>query len=262
MSKGSFFKSLHHKKGSLYRIALPAFVTVGTVFLFITGQVIGILFFSIVLGLIGYSPEEISELFNKNDLVKFFASFSVSFVMVGLLVWLLPYVNIPVLSYLKLDKKPDKKLFKSVLSAYGLYLVSFIVIATIGSQLVPSLDVDQKQQLSFSPETVGGTGLLIVFITLVVLPPVTEEILFRGFLYNTLKKVTVKRVAIVVTSVLFSAAHLEFLGDNPLNFIAAIDTFVLSLFIIWVYEKTNNLWAPILLHALKNLIAFVVLFVI
>ena len=137
-----------------------------------------------------------------------------------------------------------------------------MVIYTVGTLLVPSLDVFQQQQLEFDNNTVQGARLLVVFITLVIIPPITEEIVFRGFLYNSLKKVTMKRVAVVITSILFAAAHLEFFGENPLNFIAAIDTFVLSLFLIWVYEKTENLWAPIMLHALKNAIAFVVLFLI
>ena len=42
----------------------------------------------------------------------------------------------------------------------------------------------------------------------------------------------------------------------------ALDTFVLSMVMIALYEKTNNLWASVLLHGIKNFIAFMALFVI
>jgi membrane protease YdiL (CAAX protease family) len=61
---------------------------------------------------------------------------------------------------------------------------------------------------------------------------------------------------------LFAVAHLQFGSGAPLLWIAAIDTFVLSLFLIYLKDKTDSLWAPILLHMLKNFIAFMALFVL
>ena len=44
--------------------------------------------------------------------------------------------------------------------------------------------------------------------------------------------------------------------------IGALDTFILSLFLVFLREATGNLWAGITLHATKNLVAFITLFII
>ena len=66
--------------------------------------------------------------------------------------------------------------------------------------------------------------------------------------------------AVIGTSLLFAAGHLAEGGSAGLLYIAAIDTFSLSLVLIYLREKTDGLWASMTLHALKNGIAFVALF--
>jgi membrane protease YdiL (CAAX protease family) len=47
-----------------------------------------------------------------------------------------------------------------------------------------------------------------------------------------------------------------------LLYIAAIDTFTLSLILVYLREKTGGLWSSMGLHAIKNGIAFVSLFIV
>jgi membrane protease YdiL (CAAX protease family) len=68
--------------------------------------------------------------------------------------------------------------------------------------------------------------------------------------------------AALLTSAIFAAAHLPEGGSGGPLYIAAIDTFILSLVLIYLRIKTGNLWASITLHALKNGVAFVALFVL
>jgi len=138
------------------------------------------------------------------------------------------------------------------------YLIYLLVIAVAG-WLVPALDVDQAQQLGFDP--VGTWQLVLTFISLVLIPPFVEELLMRGYLYSSLKKGLPVLGAALVTSAVFAAAHLQFGSGAPLLWVAAIDTFVLSLFLVWLREKTGSLWSGITLHALKNAIAFFALFI-
>lgn len=84
----------------------------------------------------------------------------------------------------------------------------------------------------------------------------------RGFLYTTLKKALKPIWAVLLTSALFAAAHLSEGGSSGLLWIGALDTFVLSLVLIYLREKTGGLWASITLHAIKNGIAFVTLFLL
>lgn len=138
---------------------------------------------------------------------------------------------------------------------FGLYLLT-VLIAT---QFFPSLDINQQQEIGFKNVS-GAVPLALAFVSLVILPPLVEEISVRGFLYSSLRKAMPLIYAAILTSLLFAIAHLPEGGDKGPLYIAAIDTFVLSLILVFLREKTGSLWAGITLHAIKNFIAFVALF--
>lgn len=78
----------------------------------------------------------------------------------------------------------------------------------------------------------------------VVLAPVAEEFIFRGMLYPFVKQLGSPRYALFGTSAVFALIHLDAGTLVPL--------FVLALALTWLYEKTDNLLAPITAHALFN----------
>jgi membrane protease YdiL (CAAX protease family) len=144
---------------------------------------------------------------------------------------------------------------------FAAYFAGYVLLLGLVSHIFPGINVDQKQQLGFeNPAT--DTSLLLTFVSLVVLPPLVEETVFRGFVYSGLKTKLKPIVAALATSALFAMAHLEFGSGKPLLWVAGIDTFTLSLVLCYLREKTDSLWPGILLHALKNSIAFVSLFLI
>lgn len=154
-------------------------------------------------------------------------------------------------------RKPKWEHLAYVLGGLAVYFVIFILIA---SMLAGVLDFDQKQELGFDKQT-AGINLTWVFISLVILPPIVEEILFRGFLYTRFKRVLSVKSAAVAVSILFAAAHLQLGMGNPPLWTAALDTFILSLVLVYIREKTGTVWAGVGIHGLKNLIAFSILFV-
>lgn len=141
------------------------------------------------------------------------------------------------------------------------YYVLYILIALGVSALIPSFNLNQKQDIGFD-SVHGPLSLLLTFASLVIFPPLAEEITMRGFLYTGLKKWMPTVLAAIVVSGLFGAAHLTEGGDAGPLWIGAIDTFILSLVLVFLREKTGNLWAGIVLHATKNCVAFVMLFII
>jgi hypothetical protein len=148
------------------------------------------------------------------------------------------------------------------LSGFALYFVGYAVLLALASTLAPDLNVNQQQDIGF--QRVSGTGQLVVtFLSLVVLPPLAEETLFRGFLFTTFRRRMSFLLATLLTSTLFAIPHLlESQGSQGLLWVAGIDTFVLSLVLCVLRERSNSLWPGILLHGLKNGIAFVSLFVL
>jgi membrane protease YdiL (CAAX protease family) len=140
------------------------------------------------------------------------------------------------------------------------YFVAYIIIIQIIQAIVPGLNLDQRQEIGFSTSSEGGS-LIFVFASLVILPPLMEEILTRGVLYTGLRTKLPVIAAAIITSVMFAAAHLQAGSGNDLLWVAAIDTFTLSLVLVYLREKTGSLWPSISLHAFKNFIAFMALFV-
>lgn len=147
------------------------------------------------------------------------------------------------------------------LAAVPVYYVIYLVVVAMASHFIPGLNIDQQQNIGFT-NVHGSLALVLTFISLVVLPPLAEEIMVRGFLYSSLKKAMRILPAAIVTSLIFASAHLPEGGAAGPLYIAAIDTFVLSLMLIYLREKTGSLWASITLHAIKNGIAFTALFIL
>jgi len=89
----------------------------------------------------------------------------------------------------------------------------------------------------------GGT-LLIASILAALVGPFFEELFFRGFLYNTLKKRLSPMTALWVTSAFFAGIHGNLFGFFPIMGLSALLTLL--------YEKTGSLVASITVHILHN----------
>jgi membrane protease YdiL (CAAX protease family) len=83
------------------------------------------------------------------------------------------------------------------------------------------------------------------FFSACVLAPVAEEMVFRGFLYPTLKRFAHPLIAATVVAGMFAVIHLSLTALFPL--------FILSLLLTLSYEWTGSLLVPILVHAGFNL---------
>ena len=140
------------------------------------------------------------------------------------------------------------------------YFLAFGAALVVAQYIFP-LDTNQQQALGFQ-RGVTGVGLVMAFLSLVVLPPLAEETLFRGFFYGTLRANKFKVLtSALITSVFFGFFHLFGGTTSDLLWVAFIDTFVLSLVLCYLREKTGSIWAGILVHALKNGFVFVNLFI-
>jgi len=125
-------------------------------------------------------------------------------------------------------------------------LVAQIVLATIIA-VVPGFPADEVQDVGFSPYG-SQIDTILAFMTLVVIAPLAEEVLFRGYLYGKLKAYVPGLAAAIVTSALFGLVHLQW------N--VAVDVFILSMFLCGLRSLTGSIWAGVLVHMLKNAIAY------
>ncbi len=128
-----------------------------------------------------------------------------------------------------------------------------IIILKIGlfAGLEKQLEEGVKLQWEFAGEQTGLGYLvdnLLVFLTVVILAPIIEELLFRGVIFNALRKKINIAASIIITSLLFSLVHLH-IG-------LLIITFITGVFLNYVYYKYGNIGYSIFLHMLINFFPF------
>jgi uncharacterized protein len=85
----------------------------------------------------------------------------------------------------------------------------------------------------------------LVFWT-VIISPIIEEVFFRSLIYRTLKNYSAHLVAVLISSILFSLVH-QNLYSFPLLLALGVSLCI-------VYEKTNSIIYPIIMHSIFNII--------
>ena len=176
------------------------------------------------------------------------------------LLTLLIVIGVPWLVRRKVTTKQDIGLTRLpswmdiVLAPAGavVYLLFAAVLLSVFAAFFPHIDLQQTQDVGFQ-NLATKSQYLLAFITLVILAPLAEEVLFRGYLYGKLRKHVPLWLAMLVTSALFGAVHGQW------N--VALDTFVLSIVMCSLREVTGSIWSGVLLHMIKNSVAFYFLFI-
>lgn len=99
--------------------------------------------------------------------------------------------------------------------------------------------------------------LFILYVVLIV--PLMEEVLFRGFLQNWLRRYLPIPIAIVTTSLIFAFFHYSPIqGWSNITIVSSL--FILSCVLGWLLHKSASLRAPIALHAVFNTMSVVFIF--
>ncbi len=101
----------------------------------------------------------------------------------------------------------------------------------------------QETVEAFRKTTDWGFRVLMGFMAIVI-APVTEELIFRGFVYGVTKRFTDRWFAAIFSAVMFSIVHFH-LGSAP-------ELFVLGVGFALAYEQTGSLLVPVFMHMLFN----------
>ena len=91
-------------------------------------------------------------------------------------------------------------------------------------------------------------SLAVGLICYGIITPLAEELIFRGVVYNELKKSYKLSMAMLVTSLLFGLYHM-----NPIQ---GTYGFIMGLLIVYLYEYFGSFLWPVLVHMLANSIAY------
>lgn len=102
-----------------------------------------------------------------------------------------------------------------------------------------------------SPTPLYFWGWALFFVVAVIVAPLVEELITRGVIYGTLRHNYGMRPAIIGSTLFFALMH----GVNPVTFIQML---IPGVALAVLYERQGSLAAPVITHAVFNLIAFVV----
>lgn len=132
------------------------------------------------------------------------------------------------------------------------YFVLASILVAVFTVIFPWFDAGQSQDVGFN-NLYAAPDRVIAFIALVIVAPVAEETIFRGWLYGKLRNRLKFIPATIIVSVLFGLMH----GQWNVG----VNVFAMSLVLCSLREITGTTYAGILLHMLKNAIAFYLLYI-
>jgi len=102
----------------------------------------------------------------------------------------------------------------------------------------------EQKMVQLMKETPDVGILIAIAFGAVVIAPVAEEVIFRGYLYPVAKRYSDGWFAALFTGVLFGVIHFNVMGLPLLA--------VMGVVLVVLYERTGSLWVSIACHGLFN----------
>ncbi len=90
-----------------------------------------------------------------------------------------------------------------------------------------------------------------IALAAVVMAPVCEEVVYRGFIYNLLKRYSRRWMAILLSALMFSVIHASLAQTVALTIFGCVQCIL--------YDKARSLWLPMTLHAVYNAITLILI---
>ncbi|WP_281819594.1 CPBP family intramembrane glutamic endopeptidase [Vallitalea longa] len=157
---------------------------------------------------------------------------------------------LPIGWFLKQDREGLKRAF-SLNKETLKYIIILLVV-----YLFHSLSRISVYMTKYSDITTNNAIHMIIQAFFVA--ALAEELFFRGYLYNVLKRITNVRKSQIITTIIFTFSHFNLLFkaiDNGFtfnifcNYVAII---MLGIVTVHLYEKSRSLLPCIILHGLNN----------
>lgn len=139
---------------------------------------------------------------------------------------------------------------------FGGYMVALplVLIVSLINQQIWQGQGGSNPILFLALKAQDQVALTIFFLTASVMAPLYEEIMFRGFLLPSLTRYLPVWGSIILSGFLFAIAHMSLSEVLPLM--------TLGIILGFVYTKSKNLLAPMLLHSLWNSGTLISLFIL
>ena len=112
---------------------------------------------------------------------------------------------------------------------------------------------------TLTPLLHASASAWLVTLAQVFFSPISEEILFRGFVLPQLMDRMPFWKANMLQAILFAAMHwpnwIWVNGFQAWIIVTSVSIFILALFLGWLLRRTNSIWPPILVHIINNFLS-------
>lgn len=154
------------------------------------------------------------------------------------------------LIYRKL-RRGKGKMFRLSMRGFNpmLILWGFVLVLITGIVIEPVLNLFPESFLDLLNQMGANGGWSVLMLA--ILAPVMEEVLFRGILLESVREKYSSGRAIVVSALMFGVIHV--IPQQVVN------AFVIGLILGFIYVRTDSLWPVIIIHALNNAMAYVIM---
>jgi len=153
-----------------------------------------------------------------------------------------------IIVYRKQRKAPKIKFSAPYRKMSPLLLLWGVVLMVIASFVIePLLDAMPEGWLQLVKTAVGKGGWAIA--TTVIVAPILEELIFRGYILGSIRIKMGTMSAIVLSATMFGLIHI--IPQQVVN------GFVMGLILGYVYVRSGSLVVVILMHAFNNAIAYI-----
>ena len=142
--------------------------------------------------------------------------------------------------------------FGLILLFYGVIILLTSVTTPVWQMLLDKLQITYSEKQDDILELLSSRSIrsrLLVYMSVCVITPVVEEVIFRRIVYSYFVRVN-QFAGILITSLLFSLAHFFIYGIPGL--------FIMGLAFQLIYLLRQNLLTAMILHGLVNTMVFLV----
>lgn len=135
---------------------------------------------------------------------------------------------------------------------WGIIILCVLFLLAAGTAVMAAVSFFGVSYENSKTDTLTGdiapSAILLALVSAAVISPVYEEIFYRGFIYRWLRTRLGVGTGILLSSLIFTAAHYPVTNAMPVNF---LDGIVFA----WAYEKTHSIWPGVIIHGAVNAVS-------
>ena len=128
----------------------------------------------------------------------------------------------------------------------GMLTISVVMGLNLFLQFSGMIQVSQSYQAVAAEQ--HSAGLVLGLVSYGIVSPIAEELLFRGIIYGSLRRMTKPMSAMFLSAAFFGMYHL--------NSVQGIYGFLMGCLMVYAYEYFGDFKAPLAVHMISNILAY------